>query len=68
MIVINIFKVALGVCFALKFVERRFTSFHIFNNLIQRCNFSANYKIYNKQVSELFICKSNTELICGLTD
>ena len=26
-------KVALGVCFALKFVERRFTSFHIFNYL-----------------------------------
>ena len=25
-------KVALGVCFALKFVERRFTSFHIFIN------------------------------------
>ena len=28
------FKVALGVCFALKFVERRFTSFHIFNYLM----------------------------------
>ena len=25
---------ALGVCFALKFVERRFTSFHIFNYLM----------------------------------
>ena len=38
-------KVALGVCFALKFVERRFTSFHIFNYLMQRRNFSANCKI-----------------------
>ena len=38
-------KVALGVCFALKFVERRFTSFHVFNYLMLRCNFSANYKI-----------------------
>ena len=27
-------KVALGVCFALKFVERRFTIFHIFNYLM----------------------------------
>ena len=31
--ILKIFKVALGVCFALKFVERRFTSFHIFKYL-----------------------------------
>ena len=29
-----LFKVTLGICFALKFVERRFTSFHIFNYLM----------------------------------
>ena len=32
------FKVALGVCFALKLVER-FTSFHIFNNLCKDVTF-----------------------------
>ena len=42
---VMILKVALGVCFALKFVERRLTSFHIFNYLMLRCNFSANYTI-----------------------
>ena len=38
-------SIPLGVCFALKFVERRLTSFHIFNYLMEICNFSANYKI-----------------------
>ena len=36
----------------------------IVNKIVQ----SAAYKIYNKQVSELFICKLNTELKWGLTD
>ena len=40
------------------------TSFHIFDFLVLRYNFSVNYK----QVSEWFICKPNTEFKCGLTD
>ena len=44
-------------------VDRIFTS----STLGKDVNFPLITKFENKQVSELFICKSNTELKCELT-
>ena len=50
-------------------VERIFTSFHILITLGKDVTFPLITKFKtNRLASELFICKSNTELKCGLTD
>ena len=43
------------------------TSFHNYITIGDDVTFSLIKKL-NKQLSELSICKSNTELKCGLTD
>ena len=61
-----VFKVALGVCFALKSWKEYLLLFTYLITLGKDVNFPLITK--NKQASELFISKSNTELKCGLTD
>ena len=61
-------KVSLGVCVALKSWKEYLLLFTYLINLGKDVTFPLITKFKKKQASELFICKSNTELKCGLTD
>ena len=69
----NLFKGALGVCFALKsWTEYLLLYTYLITFKGKDVTFQQTVikqvQTKNKQVSKLSICKSNTELKCGLAD